>query len=50
MDLKKDKIIALNHGDCWNNNMLFRSTTAPKNLPDVLIIDLQVKMHTKCLY
>ncbi|MPC68183.1 hypothetical protein E2C01_062380 [Portunus trituberculatus] len=37
---KSDKFNALNHGDCWNNNILFRydETGAPV---EVMLVDLQ---------
>jgi len=40
-----DKIYALNHGDCWNNNMLFKLDPSSKEIMDHMFIDLQVRYN-----
>jgi len=40
-----DKIYALNHGDCWNNNMLFKLDPSSREILDHMFIDLQVRYN-----
>jgi len=38
----EDKIRVLNHGDCWNNNMLFKVDPVTGKVNDHIFVDLQI--------
>lgn len=48
MDILKnrpeDKFYTVNHGDCWNNNMLFKKDPETGKIEDHLFIDMQVTL------
>lgn len=41
----EDKLVVVNHGDCWNNNMLFKVTNSDgqRSVKEHMFVDLQVK-------
>ncbi len=38
----EQKMLVLNHGDAWNNNVLFHKNPKTGELDDVVLFDLQV--------
>jgi len=40
----KDPLFALNHGDCWNNNMMFKMGPN-KDIQSHILVDFQVNLH-----
>jgi hypothetical protein len=38
----EDTFQSINHGDCWNNNMLFKKDLATGKVNDHIFVDLQV--------
>ena len=52
-----EKFQVLNHGDCWNNNMLFKKDLETGKVNDHVFVDLQVflilpmtESHFTCTY
>jgi len=39
-----NKLVVLNHGDCWNNNMLFQKDPASGKATKHIFVDLQVQL------
>jgi hypothetical protein len=40
----EEKIICLNHGDCWNNNMLFKLDSSNGKIMEHIFVDFQVNL------
>jgi len=38
------KLVVLNHGDCWNNNMLFQKDPGTGKATKHIFVDLQVRL------
>jgi len=36
------KLLVLNHGDCWNNNMMFQKDSGTGKVTKHIFVDLQV--------
>jgi len=39
---ENNKLLVLNHGDCWNNNMMFKMDPETGKVSEHIFVDLQV--------
>jgi len=39
---ENSKLVVLNHGDCWNNNMMFKRDPETGKVTNHIFVDLQV--------
>jgi len=42
--------VSLNHGDCWNNNMMFKINGESGKITDHIFVDLQVGLIPEDVY